>query len=80
MSVKEQQCLLIIVEAAIGTPDNYVVRVNLPVDSQGERNEIAHSLEKQGYISRLNLMGQHALGCQVEDKALAYALKYYEKR
>ena len=79
MSIKEQQCLLAIVDAAIKTPDNFVVRVELPVDSQDERNKIAHSLKQQGYISRLNPMGQNALGCQVEDKALAYALKYYEK-
>lgn len=79
MPIKEQQCLLAIVKAVIGTSDNYVVRVELPVDSLDERNKIAHSLEQQGYISRLNLMGQNALGCQVEDKSLAYALKYYEK-
>lgn len=80
MTSLEESCLLRIVDAALNTKDNYVIKVELPVLSQDERNDVSYSLAGHGYISQLNLMGQKYIGCQVEEKALIFALKYYEKR
>lgn len=80
MTAIEEKCLLVIVEAAMKTEDLYVLHVELPVTSLDVRNSVVHSLENKGYISHLNIMGQTAIGCQVEEKALEYALNYCEKR
>ncbi len=80
MSLVEERCLLVLVEEALKTTDCYVVSALLPVEGLDERNAVAASLEKKGFIDRIKLIGKQYLGCQVKESALRYALKYYKQR
>ena len=80
MDTMIEQCLLAIVDVAIKANDNYALTVNLPVSTSDERNHAVSYLETHGFISQVRIMGPISVGCCVEEKALKYALKYYETR
>lgn len=80
MNSMMEQCLLAIVDVAIKAEDNYALTVKLPVSTSDERNLAIGYLENHGFISQVQIMGPVSVGCRVEEKALKYALKYYETR
>lgn len=79
MTKLQEECLLSITCAAIGTPDNYVVAVELPVRTSIERDEICRFLENEGYIGGVELLGRAYVRCTVQEKALLYTINYYQK-
>lgn len=74
MTELEERCLQAIlaqVRQQNGRRD--ILLMELPVKGCDQRNQVAYSLEAQGYISHFQPAGRDKIGCHVEDKAMQYA-------
>lgn len=79
MTSLQEKCLLILVQKTIGTSDNYLVNVQLPVKSKDELILVCEYFTANRYISKLDIRGWDYIACQVEEKALKYAISLYTK-
>lgn len=71
MDEATQSVLAKIYTATKNTSDGYVVSVSIGVRSD-KRKAICSWLESNGYITKVNYIGQDKIQCQITDKA-----KYY---
>lgn len=69
MDQRTKESLKVIVDAAKKTPDGFVMSVELPVKNSDERKVACTELEREGYISKVDVHGQKYIQCQVEPAA-----------
>ena len=77
MTSLQEKCLLILIQKTIGTSDNYLVNVQLPVKSKDELISICEYFSMRNFISKVDIRGWNYIACQVEEKALKYAIDFY---
>ena len=66
-----ENVLRTIYEAAIKTSDGYIMSVSLGIRSD-LRSQVCQQLQFQGYITKVKLLGQDKIQCQVTEKIYRY--------
>lgn len=72
MSEKALDVLKEIARMAAKTPDNYVMKVTLPVKSQDDAKALVSELTRSHCICRVEFYGRYYIRCQFNPQALSY--------
>lgn len=71
MDETTQSVLAKVYNAAKNTSDGYTVSVSIGVRSD-KRQDVCSWLESNGFITKVNYIGQDKIQCQITDKAKRY--------